>query len=473
MKKAVKMCLVIMMSIIVFVACAPQEKEIFDVDFTFESDKTDLEGVTVKYMRRTGDQSFSAEDEQVLGYAVDTMLADLAVQRIKDVQENLNCILDISYYSDGSVVTNFRMSIAAGVYFCDVISGTSDTFRDSMKAGTLVGLSELGEYADFHNEDKWGKSNVLEILYWNDDAFGFIPAAWPTASVSYRGLTVVNEDLINALNAEDPRDLYENGKWTWGTFRECLEKYYVEEGGEVKHYALSSSGDDVGANYLLSNGFKVALKGTDGKYHSGITEPYALEAMDEANYVYYGALSHTIDRRGGNTTPVEALVGGKTVLGVMHYVEYVTSNIAKQMTNFGLLPWPSGPNVEPGYMACHYTNLENVLVVPQTTPHLEATALTLDALYAPFEQYPDLDSVKDLLYHTYFFDRRDADVYFGMFLSTQFTRLGAPTNQALGEWITSRVAPSEYIESHLEKLEEYIEEEVAPSKIAIEIVWGE
>ncbi|MBR6426307.1 MAG: hypothetical protein IKS28_00625, partial [Clostridia bacterium] len=244
------------------------------------------------------------------------------------------------------------------------------------------------------------------------------------------------------------------------------------EGGEVKHYALATSGHDLGANYLLSNGFQVAKKGPDGNYHSGITEPSALEAMNEANYVFNGALSYTVDKRGGNTAQVEALIAGETVLGVMHYIEYVTSNIAKTMTNFGLLPWPSGPNVEPGYMACHYTNLENVIVIPQTSPNLEATALALDALYEPFEEYPDLNAVKDLLYHTYFFDRRDADIYFGMFLNTQFTALGAPTNAALGEWVVSGQAPSEFIESNITKLEEYIEKEVAPSKRGIEHVWG-
>jgi hypothetical protein len=472
MKTAIKTLILVFLSIVILVACETGEHEVFDLDMTLQNEKTDLEGVTIKYMRRTGDQSFSADDEQVLGYAVNTVLADLAVQRIKNVQDDLNCILDISYYSDGSVGTDFRMSIAAGMYFCDIFTGVSDTFRNSMKAGALVGLSELGDYIDYRNESKWGNRNVLEILYWNDDVFGLIPAAWPTSSVSYRGLTVVNEDLITALNAEDPRDLFESGKWTWETFRECLEKYYVEEGGEVKHYALSSSGSDLGANYLLSNGFRVAKKGPDGNYHSGITEPSALDAMNEANYVFNGALSFTVDKRGGNTTPVEALIAGKTVLGVMHYVEYVTSNIAKTMTNFGLLPWPSGPNVEPGYMATHYTNLENVIVIPQTSPNLEATALTLDALYEPFEEYPDINAVKDLLYHTYFFDRRDADIYFGMFLNTQFTALGAPTNVALGEWVVSRQAPSEFIESNITSLEEYIEEEVAPSKKAIDFIWG-
>ncbi len=472
MKKTVKALILVLLFSVMLAACVTQAQETFDLDFSIKNEKTDLEGAALKYMRRTGDQSFSADDEQVLGYAVNTVLADLAVQRIKDVQDDLNCKLDISYYSDGSMETNFRMSIAAGMYYCDIFTGVSDRFRDSMKAGLLVGLSELGEYIDYHNEDKWGKRNVLEILYWNDDVFGLIPAAWPTSSVSYRGLTVVNEEIIASLNAEDPRDLYENGKWTWETFRECLEKYYVDEGGEVKHYALATSGQDLGANYLLSNGFQVAKKGPDGNYHSGITEPSALEAMNEANYVFNGALSYTVDKRGGNTAQVEALIAGETVLGVMHYVEYVTSNIAKTMTNFGLLPWPSGPNAEPGYMACHYTNLENVIVIPQTSPNLEATALALDALYEPFEEYPDLNAVKDLLYHTYFFDRRDADIYFGMFLNTQFTALGAPTNAALGEWVVSGQAPSEFIESNITKLEEYIEKEVAPSKRGIEHVWG-
>lgn len=473
MKAFVRAFIAAFLSLVFLAACGTQEVEIFDVDLTLQNDKTDLEGATIKYVRESGGLAFNTGNGEVLGYEMNTILGDLAVQRIKDVQNDLNCKLDIVYFSGDTTYTNFRLSNAAGSYYCDIFCGISDRFRDYMKAGTIVGLSELDGIIDYRNEEKWGNRNVLEVLHWEDDVFGLIPQAWPTSSVSYTGLTIVNEDIIATLGAEDPRDLYENGRWTWDTFRDCLEKYYLEEGGETMHYALASVPFDFGANYLLSNGYRLAEKGADGNYHTGITSPSALTAMNEALDVFNGSLSYTIDRRNEILAPVEDLIAGKTVMGVMHYAEYVSDRIVKQLTNFGALPWPSGPDVAPGFLAAFHMNLERAIVISRMSNNIEATAIALNALYEPFEEYPTIDSIKDLLYHTYFFDRRDADIYYDMFRSAQYSYFSTPAFSSLGEWVANGQSPSEYIEANTDKIEEYIQKEIAPSKRGIDNLWAE
>ena len=471
MKTAVKSFILIFLSLVVFAACGAHEEELFDEDFALKGDKTDLEGATIKYVRESGGLAFNVGDEEVLGFEMNTVLGDLALQRIKDVQNNFNCKLDIVYFSGDAQYTNYRLSNAAGSYYCDIFCGISDRFREYMKAGTIVGLSQLDGLIDYRNEEKWGTRNVLEVLYWEDDVYGLIPLAWPTSSVSYTGLTIVNEDLIASLNTEDPRDLYENGKWTWETFRDCLEKYYAQEGSEVKHYALASVPFDFGANYLLSNGYRLAEKGPDGNYRSGVNNPAALAAMNEALDVFNGPLSYTIDRRNIILAPVEDLIAGQTVMGVMHYAEYVADRIVKSMTNFGVLPWPSGPAVEPGFISSFHMNLERAVVISSLSNNLEATAIALNALYEPFEEYPDIESIKDFLHHTYFFDRRDADIYYDMFQCAQYSYFSTAPFQTLGEWVANGQTPTEYIESRIDKIEEYIAQEIAPSKRGIDNVW--
>ena len=473
MRTTVKALILIFLSMVILAACAGSETEIFDVDYSFKSETTDLEGATIKYVREAGGLAFAIEDGQVLGYEVDTILGDLAMKRVKDVQNNLNCKLDIVYFSGDSSYTNFRLSSLAGSYYCDIFCGISDRFREDMKSGTIVGLSQVAEFIDYRNEEKWGRRNVLEVLYWEDDVYGLIPMLWPTSSVSYTGLTIVNEDLIASLNVEDPRDLYENKQWTWATFRDCLEKYYVQEGGEVKHYALASVPFDFGSNYILSNGHRLAEKDLSGKYQSGLHDQRSLTAMAEAQDVFYGALSYTIDRRDSILNPVEDLIAGNTVMGVMHYAEYVADRIVKGMTNFGAVPWPSGPDVEPGFLATLHMNLERAIVISRFSYNIEATAIALNALYEPFEEYPTNDSVKDFLYHTYFFDRRDADVYYDLFLNSQYGYFSSAPFAALAGWLTNGQTPTEYVESNINKIEEYIAEEIAPSKRGIEAVWGE
>lgn len=377
------------------------------------------------------------------------------------------------HFSAGSYYSNFQLGSAAGTYCCDIFGGNTGQFRDMMKAGYLVGLSHVGEYLDFRNEEKWGKRNVLEALYWKEDSYGLVPMLWPTSSVSFNGMIIVNEDLIASLNTEDPRDLCENKQWSWATFRDCLEKYYAKEGSEVRHYALAALAGDFGANYVLSNGHILAEKGPDGKYRSGLHDPRSLKAMEEATDVYYGDLSYTIDQNGDILAPVEALIAGRAVMGGMHYAEYVTERIAQEMTNFAVIPWPYGPDVEPGFKASFYTNLSRIIVLSALSPNIEATAIALDALYEPFEEYPTFDSVIDFLHQTYFFDRRDAQNYYDIFMNTQYVYFGSPPNKALSGWLEGRVDPVVYIESNIGTVDEYIEKEVAPTKAGIDFVWGE
>jgi ABC-type glycerol-3-phosphate transport system substrate-binding protein len=390
MKTAVKTFIFVFLSIVMLAACGSEESEVFDVDYSFKAETTDLEGVTIRYLRETGGQGIHyTGSEQVLGYEIGTVLGDLAMQRIKDVESSLNCKFDIKYFSDtGSGYAdynNFRMNNSIGEYYCDIFCGVSDRFREDMKTGALMGLSELEDYIDYRNEEKWGRRNILEVLYWEDDVYGLIPMSWPASSVSYQGLTVINEDLISAVNAADPRDLYENGQWTWQTLRDYLEQYHVQEGNEVKQYAVTFQyRGDVGMVYILSNGFRLAEKGPDGNYRSGLHDPKAMTAMNEALDIVNGPLSYTVSI---NENHLDALKNGTTVLGVLHQAEYL-ENLAREMTNFGVITWPSGPDVDPGFITASHFNLERAIVISRFSPNVESAAIALNALYEPFEEYP-------------------------------------------------------------------------------------
>ncbi|MBR5720926.1 MAG: hypothetical protein IKX78_00420, partial [Clostridia bacterium] len=187
MKSVLKfLCLAVVISFLL-AACGQTEEEIFDEEFGRMTEAKDLEGVTVKYYRR------ASGSDQVLGYEYDTVLGDLALERIRKVQNDYNCILDIQYLSAGDPYGTFNLNNSIGSYFCDIFCGISDMLRQAMKTGALVGLSTVEDIIDFRNEERWGGRNMLEPLYWEDEAYGLIPLSWPTASVSYQGLMIVNE----------------------------------------------------------------------------------------------------------------------------------------------------------------------------------------------------------------------------------------------------------------------------------------
>jgi hypothetical protein len=472
MRKFIKITALIAALSLLLISCASAD-EVFDVEFEQMSEGLDLGGVEIVY--EVGLDPSIWDSPTCLGYELDTHLGDLASARLKKVQSDLNCKVKINYTNNFTSCRAFVACSASGAFLCDVISGISDMWRGPASSGMLVGLSELENYIDFRNEEKWGNRNILEVIYYDSDLYGIVPMLWPEVSVSYSGITVVNEDIISAIGASDPRDLLENGEWTWENFRDCLERYYLIEGNDVKHYALTCSTHTLGAMYLLSNGFRMSVKKSNGELSPGLMTNEALAAMDEALAIYNGPLAVTLDTQG---SAVDRLIYGTTVLGCVSSDNVIGINgkISKEMTNFGLVSWPTGPNVVPGYAAGFHANIDRCIVFSRASHYPESTAAVISAIYEPFDEYPTFNDIMELMSRSYFFDPRDSKVYYDMYTNSQFAYFftsAGPLYASLGEWVLSRKSPAEYIESIENQLKERMIDSVAHSQNAISAIWGE
>ena len=471
MKKIAKILLLAMLISLIATACnATAEEEVFDMDFVGESSGIDLEGFEMVY--EFGLPSSALGMESCLGYEVDTPFGDLAAQRLKDVQEQLNCKVNVNYREKGSSCGLFVAASASGTFMCDAISGISDMWADVARIGMVVGMSELEDFIDYRNEEKWGYRNMLKVVYYEDDLYGIIPLLWPEIAITFESPIVVNENIIASIGATDPRDYIENGEWTWDKFKEVLELYYVEEGGEVKHYALTCGTGAFAAMFVRSNGDLYAEKDANGKYVPGFISDTAIKAMDAANDIYYGATAHTIDSK---SDAVDSLISGKTVMGAMNGDKIVTigSRITKEMDNFGILSWPIGPDVEPGYNFATHSNIEMCIAFSRASHNPEATAAIINAIYEPFEGYETLDDIIDHMAHSYFFDRRDAKVFYDMFRSSEYNYFHYGLHGSTQDWLSSNKSIAEYIEANTEKITNDINEYVLPSVRGIDALWGE
>ena len=81
----------------------------------------------------------------------------------------------------------------------------------------------------------------------------------------------------------------------------------------------------------------------------------------------------------------------------------------------GILSWPHGPDVEPGYTFGVIENIYSAVAIPITSPEPTYTAFLLNALYEPLEGYENRQTVQEYMTHNYFFDERDAKVFFDMY----------------------------------------------------------
>ena len=138
----------------ILTACNAASEEVFDLDFNIVPGDIDLGGVNIVYEIGLDPSIFDSPN--CLGYEMDTQLGDMAVKRLKDVQNNLNCTVTVNYTNNYNSCRNFVAASYSGTFLCDVISGISDMWADAARAGMLVGLSDLEEFIDYKDETKWG-----------------------------------------------------------------------------------------------------------------------------------------------------------------------------------------------------------------------------------------------------------------------------------------------------------------------------
>ena len=471
MKKIAKLLLVVFLFSLVATACAGESEESFDLDFENSSDRLDLEGRTLVY--EFGMDPAVLDVPTCLGYEMDTQFGDLALTRLKKTQSDLNCTLDIRYTNNYNSCRQFIATSTSGVFMCDIISGISDMWADVARIGMLVGLSELEDFIDFRNEEKWGHTSMLEVIYYEDDLYGIVPMLWPEISVTFGSPIVINENLIGTLGETDPRDLLENGQWTWDTFNDCLGRYYIEEGGTVKQYSLTAGTGTFGVMFVLSNGSHYIEYDNSGAMVCGFYSDQAQKAMQKGIDIFYGPNGHTID---STSDVAEALLGDRTVLGSLGSSNIIGINgkIAKQMDNFGLVSWPCGPDVEPGYIVGQHANIDNCISFSRMSDSPEACAAAINALYEPFEEYPDLDSLIDLMDKNYFFDRRDAEVFYAMCFNSVYNYFHYnPMYDFMHAWLSPTKAVSEYLEQNKDVINQRMDEYARATMNGIQAVWGE
>ncbi len=411
MKKIVSLllCLTFVFS---FVSCATVEEIV--PEYTSEvSGEIDLGGKVFK-MGTVNDALIvfsSADEESVLGYIGNTEFADLALNRIRETESKYNMVFEVVIVP--SAAQTAYNSVVTGDYEFDFIQEESYDVVDYVIAGTFIDLSVL-DNMNAIDEEKWGSRYLLASMMFEGGLYGVIPAKHPMKTQnSMSSVIAVNEDYIYSLNATDPRDYYENGEWTWDTFTQVLLDYaHTTQVSNEYVYALASKEDWFTRAVSLSNGDEYLVVNDDGTYEMGFYTTTAFKAFDQAHEWWNGVTSESIQKGGG----VEQLNNGTSVMALIDSYQVLsgTSSVAYNLENFGIVPFPSGPDTQPGWYKSFYESADFVLSIPVTAPDEEASALVMDSLFEPLEGYETNESILEYLKRNYFADERDAEYFFEM-----------------------------------------------------------
>jgi len=451
-----------LISVMILCSCEGSAPEVVpDYDFGAGVSESDLDG-----FRAVWGWSGS-ENETVFGFIPDTALADMAIDRRKEVEEALNCRIELRLSQ--TMVDNFRSGILGGYQDYDIVAA-GGTLKDDARAGNLVGLSDL---LDVRNTDKWGTPNMLQPMLWNNELYGVVPFAWPDLPYRLSGhVLVVNENLVVKLAQPDPREFVENGEWTWDKFEEVLAAYTYSE-GERTVYGVRVHLPYYAIDFLLSNGVAVSSY-EDGQVVAGVYTEAGKVAMERCQKVYYETCSdyfHPYTDSVGD----DEFVNEESVMYLTWMNELTGSTrwIMYQMDNVGVLPFPQGPNATPGKYLSYNEGLLLCFGIPINARDPEASAKILDAMCEPFEAYPTKDSIIDFMASQIFFDRRDAEIVVNEVTNTEYGFFSEGARGVLeGVGGTNRPV-STILESNAAKYEQIVTEYMIPCYESRVSVYGE
>ncbi len=408
MKKVVSLLLLVFIAFS-FCSCENTEPETIP-EYTMEIDGIDYRGAEFVFAQRNEEHSTG---EEYFGYVVNTEFADLAARRIKEVEDKYNVKITVNT-SNGNINDLLPATSITGLVPFDAYQTASGPLSSHARAGFLYDISTLGDIIDYTNSEKWGSKEELKPSCWDGGLFGVIPAAWPILKYrSIDGAVVVNENIISYLRETDPRELYERDEWTWRKFEELMPVYnHINDAGD-EVMALETTVHWLFRTMHTTNGVPVIVKDGSGDFKLSLHDsPAVFEAMQTAWNWTFGEYSSFVNINTNDwKILLQHFIDGKSVTTIMNGTDLcgTDNSIAFQMDNFGVVPFPHGPNGTKENTGSTITETRFITCIPRFCKEPTMSAVLLDAIYEPLPGYEDESDVIDYLRKQYFFDDRDVN----------------------------------------------------------------
>lgn len=463
MRNSFKLLSLLLAFLFVLCSCSSSAPEIAPEYTASDSTTVDLDGYVAKW-------GFASGDDKVFGYIADTLIADEALKRVDQIQNTLNCVIDMEYNSSGAIRDNMNASVVSGSMLYELTTTDSETVLGSIRAGYFNGLSRL---IDVQNTDKWGTPNILQSVIYKDDVYCVVPYAWPELlDTAYKSPIAVNESLILQYAHQDPREYVETGTWNWDKFEECLLAYTVQD-GERTIYGITSNYAYYAMLMFLSNGVTF-IEYTDNGIECGIFTPQGIEAMERAKKIRQETCAHCFANVSTIQEATPVFFSGDAVLGVLNSDSIIgsTSSAMYTMENVGILPFPYGPSAEPGVYRSYHETMSYVTGIPSNASDAESAAMILDMMYEPFDSYKTKEDIINYYAEQIFFEEQDARVYANMLQNTEYGFFQDGARTVFDQIIKDR-SVTEVLDSLEETYEELLKNVFKPHYEGRIAVYGE
>ncbi|MBQ7015006.1 MAG: hypothetical protein IJN12_02685 [Clostridia bacterium] len=433
-----------------------------------------LGGITLYLSADLGpkDASDTTDRTPYLGYIMNTTLADAAIERVAQVETDLDVNIERSL--ENRDLSNLTYLLASGGGDMDAIIGLGfDVGAMSQMYKIFTPMSQVSQYIDIYDSEKWGAPERLEMFAWNGEIYGVIPNYWPELQFSSSDFVIIpNITYIESIGMDDPRDYFENGVWTLGKLEELIPLYSTPSANQDEVvYGFSANDRHLYEMLMLYYGADWAQKDSNGNWTAGALSTEGRMAAEKLHDYKTGELKDNIffEKVGAQ---VYYWGQQQIVMSLLHTVCLVETNglIPIVGYEYGVLPFPSqdGKSI----FGQFERNAESILITA-FSKYPEETAQVLSAIYEPLAGYEDEEALKEQYNTTLFWDERDTEVVFtlanSLRLLPQATEFGE-TNIAIASELEKYDA-TQVLDRFSSKIKSLLETELIPVKETMEKIF--
>jgi len=459
MKKLLSIILLAAISISVFSACS-SESNLELLPFISDTENTiDLKGDTVVLVQE------KELKDSIYEHGFGTQMYDEILKRLDEIKTRYNCKIEVKYSgTDDDYILRMQNSIATDDILGDIIyAHGANKMSLFASAGYLYPLTEVKEFLDYENSEKFGTAGLLESAMWKGIPYAVQPVQWIGFNNSFCYVIAYNTELFAQYNMTDLHEFYETETWTWENYESVFQQF--DNGGDENLYLLSANKGRHGFLSLYSNNVIFCKYDDNGVATCAINSQPSIKAIDWNIRMFNDYSDKILLVDIWETTQFsdgDALMTLASSSSVTNGDLQFASNV-----KFSIMPFPCGPDATYGQWANWIEGMRG-FAIPANSERPEIAARIIDELCEPFTEITGSGDLTEYYNEFVFFDPLDSEIILAV---GDYTRAYYYQNhQGMRDFMNAldlkdTGSAAEIISKHITSVEQFVEQEMKPNYV--------
>lgn len=263
---------------------------------------------------------------------------EIAIKEV--IEEKYNVKIEwIKYTSEEELMKNLVLNHMSNKTWADLVFTTTPFLLSALNNDGV--FRAVDDYIDFSN-DRFKLTDVA-TKYVDGKHYSYYPTSYEAGYFVY-----YNTNLIAESNCDDPRELYDAGKWNWNSFEKIAKACTKVKSGKTIY---GVAGSNILDGILASNG--KALVSSDTKNKTAICNIFTDEGKNALEFVRKLAYTDkAVDGTYGSHNGIETFNNSHAAMLIGP--QYYGSHLVQTGIPYEMVPLPLGDDVDAYTNLCQY-----------------------------------------------------------------------------------------------------------------------